>query len=199
MNLTTFVFAFEFVFLSQLKFVLDFTLKVINIHFSKKFKTKIGKMFFSNFPQKEKCLLGQQQKKNCFHLSLFRLKKFRIIGKVYFSHPQSTMAGLLSWNLFSTKLKRGEKCLKLVPMEMSSFLITSDKLRNLRLLYDLLSAGMLPFSNRSKYSSEYPLYGILLLLRLWWWWLFVSSWSSRDIAVKTRRRLLVINIVILFS
>lgn len=59
-----------------------------------------------------------------------------------------------------------------------------------RLLYDLLSAGMLPFSNRSKYSSEYPLYGILLLLLLWWWWwLFVvSSWSSRDIAAKTREK-----------
>lgn len=40
---------------------------------------------------------------------------------------------------------------------------------------------MLPFSNRSKYSSEYPLYGILLLLRLWWLFV-VSSWSSRDIA-----------------
>lgn len=58
---------------------------------------------------------------------------------------------------------------------------------DLRLLYDLLSAGILPFSNRSKYSSEYPLYGILLLLR-WWWWLFVvSSWSSLEIAANRKK------------
>lgn len=71
---------------------------------------------------------------------------------------------------------------------------------NLRLLYDLLSVGMLPFSNRSKYSSEYPLYGILLLLR-WWWWLFVvSSWSSREIAgkIKKNQRLNVNKVVCFF-
>lgn len=105
------------------------------------------------------------EKNNCFHLSHFRLRKFRIIGKVFFGFfffsPTRIVLEIKFLQNKITTINNAESD----PDGRNNF--PYHMRTNLRLLYDLLSAGMLPFSSRSKYSSEYPLYGILLLLRLW--------------------------------